>query len=277
MIPKILLTCNPSKNWTYTQYYRPAKENKIEPHKKFIQSLVDDNPFISKHYKGQLEKLDEVSKQRLLFGNWEYNAGEDNLCNYDSIINLFTQKGIEGDKYITCDVARFGVDKTVIMYWEGLCIKKILSFNKSSVTEVGEEIKKIQQTEGVNLRNIIVDSDGVGGGVQDILRCKGFQNNGRPIKKENYQNIKTQCYYKLADMINKAQIGIETNDITQKNNIIEELEQIRSKDIDKDNKLQILPKEIVKTIIGRSPDYSDAMMMRMFYEVDANFGKYYVQ
>tara|TARA_R110002051_G_scaffold119328_1_gene192810 strand:- start:44 stop:1360 length:1317 start_codon:yes stop_codon:yes gene_type:complete len=277
LIPKILLTCNPSKNWTYTQYYRPAKEGKIESHKKFIQSLVDDNPFISKHYKGQLEKLDEVSKQRLLFGNWEYNAGEDNLCNYDSIINLFTQKGIEGDKYITCDVARFGVDKTVIMYWEGLCIKKILSFNKSSVTEVGEEIKKIQQTEGVNLRNIIVDSDGVGGGVQDILRCKGFQNNGRPIKKENYQNIKTQCYYKLADMINKAQIGIETNDITQKNNIIEELEQIRSKDIDKDNKLQILPKEIVKTIIGRSPDYSDAMMMRMYYEIDVNLGKYYVQ
>jgi len=277
IIPKLLLTCNPSKNWTYTQYYRPAKEGKIEPHKKFVQSLVDDNPYISIHYKGQLEKLDEISKQRLLFGNWEYNAGEDNLCNYDSIINLFEQKGIEGEKYITCDVARFGTDKTVIMYWEGLCIKKILSFSKSSVTEVGEEIKKIQQTEGVNLRNIIVDSDGVGGGVQDILRCKGFQNNGRPINKENYQNIKTQCYYKLADMINKAQIGIECKDITQKNNIIEELEQIRSKDMDKDNKLQILPKEIVKTIIGRSPDYSDAMMMRMFYELNPNLGKYYVQ
>ena len=122
-----------------------------------------------------------------------------------------------------------------------------------------------------------MDQDGVGGGAVDILKCRGFTNNARAINKENYQNIKTQCYYKLADMINKAQIGIETNDITQKNHIIEELEQVRSKDMDKDNKLQILPKEIVKTIIGRSPDYSDAMMMRMFYEVDANFGKYFVQ
>ena len=277
LIPKLLLTCNPSKNWTYTSYYRPAKEGKIESHKKFVQSLVDDNPYISVHYKGQLEKLDEISKQRLLFGNWEYNAGEDNLCNYDSILNLFNQIGIDGEKYITCDVARFGTDKTIILYWEGLTIKKILSFSKSSITEVAEEIKILQRNEGVNLRNILLDQDGVGGGAVDILKCRGFTNNARAINKENYQNLKTQCYYKLADMINKAQIGIDCKDITQKNHIIEELEQIRSKDMDKDNKLQILPKEIVKTIIGRSPDYSDAMMMRMYYEIDANFGKYYVQ
>ena len=277
LIPKILLTCNPSKNWTYTQYYRPAKTGKIEPHKKFIQSLVDDNPFISVHYKGQLDKLDEISKQRLMYGNWEYDANEDNLINYNSIINLFTQKGVEGEKYITCDVARFGTDKTVIMYWEGVHIKNIRTILRSSVTDVVEEIKRVQQKEGVNLRNIICDEDGVGGGVVDMLKCKGFLNGGKVINKENYQNLKTQCYYKLADMINKGQIGISTNDITQKNHIIEELEQVRSKDMDKDGKLKLLPKEIIKTIIGRSPDYSDAMMMRMFYEIDMNYGKYFVQ
>lgn len=277
LIPKILLTCNPSKNWTYTQYYRPSKEGKIETHKKFIQSLVDDNPFISVHYKGQLDKLDEISKQRLMYGNWEYDANEDNLINYNSIINLFTQKGVEGEKYITCDVARFGTDKTVIMYWEGVHIKNIRTILRSSVTEVVEEIKRVQQKEGVNLRNIICDEDGVGGGVVDMLKCKGFLNGGKVINKENYQNLKTQCYYKLADMINKGQIGISTNDITQKNHIIEELEQVRSKDMDKDGKLKLLPKEIIKTIIGRSPDYSDAMMMRMFYEIDMNYGKYFVQ
>ena len=127
------------------------------------------------------------------------------------------------------------------------------------------------------MRNIIVDEDGVGGGVVDILRCKGFVNNSRPLNKENYQNLKTQCYYKLADEINKGQIGIKINDISQKNHIIEELEQVRSKDMDKDNKLQIIPKEIIKAIIGRSPDYADAIMMRMYYQLDKNFGRYYVQ
>ena len=25
LIPKMLMTCNPAKNWTYTEYYRPAR------------------------------------------------------------------------------------------------------------------------------------------------------------------------------------------------------------------------------------------------------------
>jgi phage terminase large subunit len=277
LIPKMLMTCNPAKNWVYTQYYRPAKDGNQKAHRQFIQSLVDDNDYISKYYKKQLETLDELSKQRLLFGNWEYDSTKDSLIEYDAIINLFNQTGVNGQKYISCDVARFGNDKTVIMLWQGLHIKKIRTLLKSSVNDVVDSVRLMQQENQVSLQNIIVDEDGVGGGVKDYLRCKGFVNNARPLKKENYQNLKTQCFYKLADLINKAQIGIDCNDVTIKNNIIEELEQVRTKDADKDNKLQIIPKEIIKDIIGRSPDYADALAMRMFYEIDSNFGKYYVQ
>ena len=277
IIPKLLMTCNPSKNWVYTQYYRPAKENKQKPYRRFIQSLVDDNEYISKYYKTQLQTLDELSKQRLLFGNWEYDATKDSLIDYNSIISLFENKGMTGDKYITCDVARFGADRTVIMYWEGLHLKYVRTLLKSAVNDVVEEIKKLQQENKVNLRNIIVDEDGVGGGVKDYLRCIGFVNNARPLKNENYQNLKTQCYYKLADNINKGQIGISCNNINTKNDIIEELEQVRTKDADKDNKLQMISKDTVKDIIGRSPDYADALAMRMYYEIDSNFGRYFVQ
>jgi len=277
LIPKLLMTCNPAKNWVYTQYYRPSKEGKQKPYRKFIQSLVDDNDYISKYYKKQLLTLDELSKQRLLFGNWEYDATNDALIDYDAIINLFDQKGIKGDKYISCDVARFGSDRTIIMYWEGLHIKKIKTLLKSAINDVVDEVRRMQQENSVPLRNIIIDEDGVGGGAKDFLRCTGFVNNAKALKKENYQNLKTQCYYKMSDLINKAQIGIDCNDVNIKNNIIEELEQVRTKDADKDNKLQIIPKDTVKAILGRSPDYSDAMAMRMFYEIDGNYGRYYVQ
>ena len=277
IIPKLLMTCNPAKNWVYTQYYRPSKEGKQKTHRKFIQSLVDDNEYISKYYKTQLQTLDELSKQRLLFGNWEYDASKDNLIEYDAIINMFDIKGVNGEKYITCDVARFGSDRTVIMVWEGLHIVYIRTLLKSAVNDVVDEVRQLQQEHQINLRNIIVDEDGVGGGVKDYLRCQGFVNNARPIKKENYQNLKTQCYYKLADLINKGQIGITCNDVNIKNIIIEECEQVRTKDADKDNKLQIVPKDTIKDILGRSPDYADALAMRMFYEIDATFGKYYVQ
>ena len=277
LIPKLLMTCNPAKNWVYTQYYRPSKEGKQKPYRKFIQSLVDDNEYISKYYKTQLQTLDELSKQRLLFGNWEYDATNDSLIEYDAILNLFNQKGIEGQRFISCDVARFGSDKTIIMYWEGLHIKKIRTLLKSAINDVVSEVKQLQQDNQVPLRNIIIDEDGVGGGAKDYLRCQGFVNNARALKGENYQNLKTQCYYKMADLINKGQIGITCDDVNAKNNIIEELEQVRTKDADKDNKLQILSKDTIKSIIGRSPDYADAIAMRCYYEVDSNFGRYFVQ
>ncbi len=275
--PKLFMTCNPAKNWTYTQYYKKHKEGELPKHRKFIQSLVDDNEHISKYYKTQLQTLDEVSKQRLLFGNWEYDTTNDSLINYDSIIDLFDSTGIPGQKYITCDVARFGSDKTVFIVWNGLHIEYIKSLDKSAIDEVVRELKSLQQKYAVNLNNIILDEDGVGGGAKDFFKCRGFVNNSKPLKKENYQNLKTQCYYKLADLINKGQLGIDCEDVEVQKCIIEELEQVRSKDQDKDNKLQIIPKDTIKDIIGRSPDYADAMAMRMFYEIDVNYGKYFVQ
>ena len=174
LIPTMLMTCNPAKNWVYTEYYRPAKDGQEKPYRKFIQSLVGDNTYISKHYEKQLFELDELSKQRLLYGNWEYDATDDSLIDYNSIINLFNQQGVDGEKYITCDVARFGSDKTVIMLWQGLHLRYVRTLLKSAVNDVVDEVKKLQQENQVNLRNIIVDEDGVGGGVKDYLRCKGL-------------------------------------------------------------------------------------------------------
>jgi len=276
LIPKLLLTCNPSKNWTYTDFYRMAKNKELPKHRKFIQALVDDNENISKHYKEQLSKLDKLSKERLLFGNWEYDATDDSLIDYDAIVSLFNNKGVEGAKYISCDVARFGSDKTVIMYWEGLQIKKIRTLLKSAINDVVDEVRAIQQEYQVPLRNIVIDEDGVGGGAKDFLRCQGFVNNSKALRKENYQNLKTQCFYTLAKKINEGQIGINCPDISIKECIIEELEQVRTKNQDKDAKLQIVPKDTIKALIGRSPDYADALAMRMYYEIKPS-GKYYVQ
>ena len=101
-------------------------------------------------------------------------------------------------------------------------------------------------------------------------------NNSKALRNENYANLKTQCYYLLADKINKLELYINTQDINTRNFIVQELEQVRRKNFDKDNKLQMLGKDEVKLAIGRSPDFSDALMMRMLYEIKAT-GKYYVQ
>ena len=277
LIPKLFMSCNPAKNWVYNEFYLPNKKGLLPKYRKFIQALASDNVHISKHYKDQLLKLDEISKQRLLYGNWEYDDSEDKLIEYDAILNMYDANNIEnGSKYISCDVARFGKDKTVIIYWNGLRAEQIKVFDTNTITQVADEIKKIQRLENVPLTNIIVDDDGVGGGCRDILRCKGFVNNSKAINNENFTNLKTQCYYKLADYINTGKIYVATKDITIKENLTKELEQVRRDKIDKDTKLAIIPKEKVKQQLGRSPDYSDALMMRMYYELKPNVGRYFV-
>lgn len=277
LCPKLLLTCNPSKNWVYNTYYKPHKEKRLPQYRKFIQSLVDDNRHVSKHYRQQLDKLDNISKQRLLFGNWEYDDSDDKLIDYNAIVGSFDNTHVPGgDKYITADIARYGNDKTVIVFWNGLRAEQFVVMATNSITQAADEIRKLQAMHSVKLNNIIVDDDGVGGGVRDILRCRGFVNNSAAIKKENYQNLKTQCYYALADRINTSSVYLNTNDITARNSIIQELEQVRRKNFDKDTKLQLVSKDEVKLAIGRSPDYSDAIMMRMYYELKPA-GKYYVQ
>ena len=69
---------------------------------------------------------------------------------------------------------------------------------------------------------------------------------------------------------------LKTNNTTIKNNLTKELEQVRRDKIDKDTKLAIVPKEKVKQVLGRSPDYSDALMLRMYYELKPQ-GVYFIQ
>jgi hypothetical protein len=69
----------------------------LEKGKAFIASFVTDNQFISKHYAENLNKLDELSRQRLLFGNWEYDDDLSKLFNYDRILDVFTNEVNAGD------------------------------------------------------------------------------------------------------------------------------------------------------------------------------------
>jgi len=275
---------NPCKTFVYREFYRKYATDAMEPYKAYLPASVYDNPFISEHYITNLKKLDKVNRERLLEGNWEYDDDHAKLFDYDKILNLFTNDYALPTKhqaYISCDVARAGRDKTVIMVWEGLYVKKIHVFAKSTIPEVVESLKSLSYLHKVPRGNIVIDEDGVGGGVVDYLpNCKGFVNNSSPKetkgskKVHNYANLKTQCYFKLAELINSDQMGCAEIHSEVKDLLIEDLEQVAQKDIDKDGKIQLLGKEKIKENIGRSPDYSDALMMRMYFEVNPEMTAY---
>jgi hypothetical protein len=53
--------------------------------------------------------------------------------------------------------------------------------------------------------------------------------------------------------------------------VIEELEQVKQKKLDSDMKKGVIPKDQVKELIGRSPDFADALMMREAFELLPKF------
>ena len=262
------MTCNPTKNWLYTEFYKPDEDGTLEVSRKFVKSLVTDNPYISKHYIGQLARLDRVSRERLLNGNWRYDDTQNKLFDYDAINDIFTNTFVEeGEAYLSVDIARFGADSSVICCWKGWRCEEIIQHKHLTIPQLAEEVAKMANKYKVRRGNIIADEDGVGGGLVDMVTgCKGFVNNSRALLKENYSNLKTQCYYKFADKVNKGEIFCKA-DMKIKDYIVQELEVVEMKDMDKDNKLQIVSKDKIKSFIGRSPDFSDALMMRMYFEL----------
>lgn len=266
--PTILGTCNPAKNWVYNTFYKPAKDKSLPEYRQFIQALPKDNPHLHPSYLQSLLRLDKNSKERLYYGNWEYDDDPAALISFEKIGNIFSNTfAPKGERYISADIARYGSDTTTIIVWNGLRAEKIVQLIKKPTTWVTRTISDLRDEYKVPLNQIIVDEDGVGGGVVDQLLCKGFVNNSSPINGENFNNLKSQCYFKLAEIINSDKLYVNCVDADIRSCIMEELEQVKQHNMDKDAKKQVLPKDKVKELIGRSPDISDALMMRMFYEV----------
>lgn len=273
---KLLQTCNPSKNYLYPDYYKKNKEGTLEPWKKFIQALPQDNKRLDAGY---LENLNNIlspnEKERLLFGNWEYEDDPLKLfSDYDKILELFTNEFIKGNdkKYLTADIAYEGSDLFVIGIWNGLVLEKIDALDKCDETQVSKRIHDLRIAHNVPLGNVIYDADGLKTFVRQsaktgtLLGAVQFHNNGKAIGGENYYNLKAQCFFKLSDMVSENKIYIREK--LYRKQIIEELEQIKKRIRNDDNEpIRLESKANLKLRLGRSPDFADMLMMRMLPEI----------
>jgi hypothetical protein len=268
--PKGLLTCNPHKGWLYREFFDAQRNGSIRKDRRFIQALPTDNPHISPVYIESLQMLPDIDRKRLLEGDWDYDEMKDRLYEYDDLLRCFRPSTTLGDKFITADIARMGDDRTVIVVWNNLHAEKFVMLKHKPINEVVDTINDLIKNHSVRLSNVLVDEDGVGGGCKDFLSCKGFLNGSKAVR-DNYMNLKSDCYFKLGELISSNAITFES---THKDTIVKELEMIRREKIDSDGKLRVTNKEDLKKRHGISPDFADAIMMRAFYELKKNFGKY---
>jgi phage terminase large subunit len=262
--PICVSTCNPTKGWLYKNFYKKHIENCLESHKKFIQALPTDNKRLPESYLKKLEGKPFAEKQRLLYGNWDYDDMPNALMNYETLLEIFINppaKKEKPNKYITADIA-FTSDRMVIMVWEDYTIVEIIVNPEGNIEDV---INELAIKHGIPQYNIAYDSDGVGKFLNTRLKnAKPIVNNSRPFNDENYQNLKTQLYYKLSEKVNDFLIKSSVKEYEEE--IIEELGMVCYKPTNKVSKLEIEDKAYMKKFLGRSPDFADAMAYRMYFE-----------
>lgn len=289
-VPKMLYTCNPAKNWIYTDFYKPSVEGRLEPHKAFVVSLATDNPFVSEDYLANLRRSDKVTVARLLDGNFEYDDDPSVLVGYDAINALLLNDQVPaGLPALTVDVARYGSDNTLLWRWSGFRMVERTVLSGYSVPAVAEVVKMHMRQHNIPPARTVVDDDGVGGGVRDLIPGSiGFVNNSRalpdpeaePVRNEktgalervpeNYDNLKSQCAFRMAARISRGEVFVFPDAVEMVwDRIAEELAQWKRLKPDSDGKLRLVPKEKMKAHLGRSPDDADAILMRERLELAA--------
>ncbi len=286
LMPDTLYTYNPNKGWVY-RVYKQHREGVLPKDVVFIQALYGDNPHTKEIYGKQLDRIkDPAMRARLKMGSFEYDDDPSSLMDYDSIVDLFTNTTEPTEeRYMTIDVARHGVDKTVVYLWEGWRIYGVRIYQKQDTAVTSLKTREIAKEEKIPYSHCLADEDGIGGAVVDNNKgFVGFVANSSPLENpntkepENYVNLKAQCSYKFSEKVNNHEVSVDIKPgqfisevpgvtfETWKDMFIEECEQIKSKGKDKDTKLRVVSKEEVKEVLGRSPDFSDTAMMRARFE-----------
>jgi len=114
------------------------------------------------------------------------------------------------------DVARYGDDESVIVERDGSKVKGIFRFNKLDTEEVADEvITRFEEFYGCEL--VTVDAVGVGAGVADKLRHRGypaisFESAERAYAPTRFNNKRTEIWYGLRERFRKSEIGIPNDD-----------------------------------------------------------------
>lgn len=245
------------------------------------KKLMSSNP----QYLASLLALDKESQMQLLYGNWNKTTNEHELYDQSAFKGMFgnLMQAKKGIKYITADIAMQGADKYVLMVWDGFEVIDIKVIDKSDGKQVLSEMADMATKYQVTNVRIVYDNDGVGS------YLGGFVPNGNPFNnnasakvggKKAYANLKTQCYYMSAQMVNEGKITVSESvanyrydkKMTVKERMLFERKVIRKGKPDMDNKLSLIRKDEMKPLLGgESPDLMDCFMMRMFFELTMAF------
>ena len=167
---------------------------------------------------------------------------------------------------LSCDVARFGADRTVVYRRQGDQCKKVWDVQGHDTQQVAGMLGRLAEDEDEGFQvEIIIDETGVGGGVVDRLNeeiirggdCPiiGFNGGERADNPDRYVNAIAEAWLELARALKDGNVDLDDNP-----GVVAQLAS-RRYSIQGDRRLKLETKDEYKKRTKRSPDDADALAM----------------
>lgn len=288
---KLVLSCNPSTNFLRTEYYDTYDkmggggfqkwkigtitiDGEDRPtYRGFLRISAYDNPFLPKSYIDNLATLPDKERKRLLDGDWNY-ADDTNSMFKGGLLDKATvwelpKRGEDNTfrKFIGVDVSDVGHDRTIFTLIEnGVVVAQKVSqvqmtWDKESKLPLSrllaDELIEFAQRNGFTqqfCRHIAVECNGVGAGIRDFLRDRGWAISEYVATHKS----RSEGYYQLM-------LDFDSGD-TKLYHSLGDLDEIRKELLVHTYKMNnqtpdVLKKEKIKEVLGYSPDRADSLMI----------------
>lgn len=164
------------------------------------------------------------------------------------------------------DIARWGVDESVIAANRGGHVRVVDSWGKSDLVDSARRIHNYAVEHGAS--EVRIDSTGVGGGVYDMLDrlpefqgeylLVGWDNGSGSPDASQWSNKRSYAHDSLRQQMIEGKIDLDYDDDQLRNEL-----QVITYKFNNRGAIQITPKDELKTALegGNSPDRLDAVIM----------------
>jgi len=265
---EIIILFNPQhrNDFVFQNFVEKPRENSL------VRKInYDENPFISETIMAVIEEEKKTDYEEYLhIYQGQPREGDDRaLFAYSEIENAMDGNfdGVDdtGVESMAVDVARYGKDSSVITKRKGQKVYDIQTFKGYSTEELATKVDNEFRTRPFD--GVAIDTIGVGAGVFDKLKhmgVKGLIEANVAMKagdEKVYQNKRSEMYFNLKAFV--ARGGKLPDDAELK----EELLAITYFYNKMSGKIQLVAKDDLKELIGRSPDKSDSVALHFFRDI----------
>lgn len=243
-------------------------------------------------YVGSVAVMGGREAQANLEGNWNVDADEDlnaTIPSADANMVFLNDAKINGDKWITADLADVGVDNFVALAWNGFHVIDCLIMCKTVPKQNAELLQAFAAKHDIADNHIIYDATRALYINDYIPDAEPYISGRKPMGLYGRAAIrlKDECYMRLVEMIKRGDLTIDESvarriyehqklkeNITIQNEFMEECSVVRFKD-GANGKRTLLSKHEMNNRLGksRSMDFLDPCAMRMLPVLEYPYGE----